>query len=178
LLDFAVKVVVVGSVGTRCFVMLLMAEKNDPLLLQVKEARPSALARYVRKSRYRNDGQRIVIGHHLMQTASDVFLGWTASERGRHFYVRQLKDMKIKPLVELYTPAVMVQYADLCGRILARAHARSSEAAIISGYLGNSAGFDEAIADFAAAYADQAERDHEALAKAIRAGTLEANLDA
>lgn len=178
LLDIAVKVVGVGSVGTRCFVMLLMAGENDPLFLQVKEARPSVLAPYAGKSRYRSDGQRIVIGHHLMQAASDIFLGWMGGARGRQFYVRQLKDMKIKPLVELFTPSTMNQYAVLCGQILARAHARSSEPAAISGYLGRSDRFDEAIAEFAVAYADQSERDHEALVRAVRRGTLEAELDA
>jgi uncharacterized protein (DUF2252 family) len=178
LIDIAVKVVGVGSVGTRCFIMLLMAGKDDPLFLQVKEARPSVLAPYAGKSLYANEGQRIVIGHHLMQAASDVFLGWTSGPRGRQFYVRQLKDMKIKPLVELFTPSVMIQYAELCGRILARAHARSSEPAMISGYLGRSHTFDDAIADFALAYADESERDYDALVRAVRRGTLEAILDA
>jgi hypothetical protein len=158
--------------------MLLMAGENDPLFLQVKEARPSVLAPYAGKSQYASDGQRIVTGHHLMQTASDVFLGWTTGSGGRHFYVRQLKDMKIKPHVELFTPKVMLQYADLCARILARAHARSGEPAVISGYLGRSESFDEAVADFASAYADESERDHEALVRAVRRGTLEADLDA
>ncbi len=178
LIDIAVKVVGVGSVGTRCFVMLLMAEADDPLFLQVKEARPSVLAPYAGKSVYANDGQRIVVGHHLLQSASDVFLGWTTGSPGRQFYVRQLRDMKIKPLVELFTPSVMLQYAELCGRILARAHARSGEPALIAGYLGKSPRFDVAVADFAVAYADQSERDHEALAQAVRQGKLEATLDA
>lgn len=178
LIDIAIKVVGVGSVGTRCFIMLLMAGQSDPLFLQVKEARPSALAPYAGKSQYRNNGQRIVVGHHLMQAASDIFLGWTVGDRGRQFYVRQLKDMKIKPLVEIFTPSVMLAYADLCGRILARAHARSSEPAAIRGYLGRSARFDEAVAGFAIAYADQSERDHEALVRAVRLGKLEATLDA
>ena len=177
LVDIAVKVVGVGSVGTRCFVMLLMAGENDSILLQVKEARASVLAPYAGKSSYESDGQRIVVGHRLMQAASDIFLGWTAGSRGRPFYIRQLKDMKIKPLVERFTPSVMLQYADLCGRILARAHARSSEPATISGYLGRRDRFDEAIAEFASAYADQSERDHEALVRAVRRGVLEAQLD-
>jgi uncharacterized protein (DUF2252 family) len=178
LIDIAVKVVGIGSVGTRCFVMLLMADGDDPLFLQVKEARPSVLARYAGKSVYANDGQRIVIGHHLIQTASDLFLGWTTGAERRHFYVRQLKDMKIKPLVELFTPPVMIQYAELCGRILARAHARSGEPALISGYLGRSDRFDRAVADFAGAYADETERDHEALAQAVRIGKLDVVVDA
>lgn len=177
LIDIAIKVVGVGSVGTRCFIMLLMAGQSDPLFLQVKEARPSILAPYAGKSQYRNNGQRIVVGHHLMQAASDIFLGWTVGDRGRQFYVRQLKDMKIKPLVEIFTPSVMLAYADLCGRILARAHSRSSEPAAIRGYLGRSARFDEAIAGFAIAYADQSERDHAALVRAVRLGKLEATRD-
>ncbi len=120
-----------------------------------------------------NHGQRVVVGCHLMQSASDLFLGWTQGELGRHFYVRQLKDMKIKMLVEVYTQSVMLGYARLCGWCLARAHARSGEPAKISGYLGKSDAFDEAIADFAIAYADQSERDHETLIKAVRAGRLE-----
>lgn len=109
----------------------------------------------------------------MMQSASDLFMGWTEGNLGRHFYIRQLKDMKIKPLVEVFTPSVMLQYAELCGYTLAHAHARSGESAKISGYLGKSDKFDEAIADFSVAYADQSERDHDALLKAVRAGKLE-----
>ena len=172
--DLAVKVVGVGSVGTLCAVMLLMAGENDPLFLQIKEARPSVLEAYAGKSAYANHGQRVVVGHKLMQSASDLFLGWTKSQRGRHFYVRQLRDMKIKPLVELFEPRVMRQYAKVCGWILARAHARCGIPAMISGYMGKSDRFDEAIADFSMAYADQSERDHETLKTAVRAGKLEA----
>jgi uncharacterized protein (DUF2252 family) len=178
LIDIAVKVVGVGSVGTRCFIMLLMADSDDPLFLQVKEAKPSVLAPYAGKSVYANDGQRIVVGHQLMQSATDIFLGWTTGAGHRQFYVRQLRDMKIKPLVELFRPRVMIEYAQLCGRILARAHARSSEPAVISGYLGRSDKFDEAIATFSATYADEAERDHATLVRAVRLGKLDAILDA
>ncbi len=178
LIDIAVKVVGIGSVGTRCFVILLMADGDDPLFLQVKEARPSVLSRYAGGSVHANEGQRIVMGHHLIQTASDIFLGWTTGAHRRHFYVRQLRDMKIKPLIELFTSRVMIQYAELCGRILARAHARSGEPAIISGYLGRSQEFDEAVADFSLAYADETERDHEALVQAVRLGKLDAIVDA
>ena len=108
-----------------------------------------------------------------MQSASDAFLGWAEGRLGRQFYIRQLKDMKIKPLVEIFTPSVMSNYRGLCGHILARSHARSGEPAKISGYLGKRDVFDEAIADFSVAYADQAERDHETLTKAVRAGRLE-----
>jgi uncharacterized protein (DUF2252 family) len=173
MMDFALKVVGVGSVGTYCGVTLLMAAEEDPLFLQVKQARPSVLEAYAGKSVYTNHGQRIVIGYQLMQSASDLFLGWTEGQQGRQFYLRQLKDMKIKPLVEVFTPSVMQQYAELCGWTLARAHARSGEPAKINGYLGKSDQFDEAVADFAGAYADQSERDHEVLVKAVRAGKLE-----
>jgi hypothetical protein len=108
-----------------------------------------------------------------MQSASDLFLGWTEGEAGRHFYVRQLKDMKIKPMVEVFTPSVMLQYAEFCGWTLAHAHARSGEPVKISGYLGKSDKFDEAIADFSVAYADQSEKDHAVLMEAVRASKLE-----
>ena len=165
LVDVAVKVVGVGSVGTWCAVMLFMANDQDPLFLQVKEARPSVLEAYAGASSYPNHGERVVIGCQLIQSASDLFLGWTAGDEGRHFYVRQLKDMKVKMMVEAFSPSVLTQYADLCGWTLARAHARSGEPAKISGYLGKSDAFDSAVADFAVAYADQSERDHESHAE-------------
>ncbi|MFO0896495.1 MAG: DUF2252 domain-containing protein [Pirellulales bacterium] len=171
--DFAIKVVGVGSVGTFCGILLLMAGEHDPLFLQFKQARPSVLAAYAGKSLHANDGQRIVHGCRMMQSASDLFLGWTEGEAGRHFYVRQLKDMKIKPMVELFTPRVMLQYAELCGWTLAHAHARSGEPAKISGYLGKSDKFDKALVEFSVAYADQSERDHEAVLEAARSGRLE-----
>jgi uncharacterized protein (DUF2252 family) len=171
-LDIAIKVVGVGSVGTWCAVALLMAHEGDPLFLQIKEARSSVMEEYAGKSVHANHGQRVVAGCRLMQSASDLFLGWTDSQLGRQFYVRQLKDMKIKMPVEVYTPSVMRQYAEACGWTLARAHARSSEPATISGYVGKSDAFDHAIADFSIAYADQSERDHATLMKAVRAGRL------
>jgi uncharacterized protein (DUF2252 family) len=175
IMDMALKVVGIGSVGTVCAVVLLMAGREDPLFLQIKEARPSALERYAGKSAYANHGQRVVTGCQFMQSASDIFLGWTEGLLGgtRHYYIRQLKDMKIKPLVEVYTPSAMLQYAELCGWTLARAHARSGEPAKISGYLGRSDQFDEAVAAFSVAYADQSERDYELLVKAVRAGKLD-----
>lgn len=173
LMDFAIKVVGVGSVGTYCSVLLLMAGDKDPLFLQVKQARASVLEAYAGKSVYANHGQRVVVGHQLMQSASDLFLGWAEGQEGMQFYVRQLKDMKVKPLVEVFSPNVMREYATICGWTLARAHARSGEPAKISGYLGKSNVFDEAIGDFAIAYANQSEQDHEALLKAVRAGRLE-----
>ena len=173
LMDMAIKVVGVGSVGTFCGIMLLMASEHDPLFLQFKQARPSVLAPYAGKSLHANDGQRIVHGCRMMQSASDLFLGWTEGDAGRHFYIRQLKDMKIKPLVEIFTPGIMLEYAELCGWTLAHAHARSGEPVKISGYLGKSDKFDKAVAAFSIAYADQSERDHEVLVKAVRAGKLE-----
>jgi uncharacterized protein (DUF2252 family) len=172
-MDMAAKVVGVGSVGTACGILLMMANENDPLFLQIKQAGPSVLEPYAGKSKYANHGQRVVIGCQLMQSASDLFLGWTEGQFGRHFYIRQLKDMKIKLLVEVFTPSVMLQYAEVCGRTLARAHSRSGEPIRMAGYMGKRDTFDESIADFSFAYADQSERDHETLKKAVRAGKLE-----
>jgi uncharacterized protein (DUF2252 family) len=173
LLDIALKVVGVGSVGTWCAVALLMAGEDDPLFLQIKEARSSVLEDYAGKSAHANHGQRVVAGCRLMQSASDLFLGWTESQLGRHLYVRQLKDMKIKMPVEVFTPSVMRQYAEACGWTLARAHARSGEPAKISGCLGKSDAFDQAVTTLSIAYADQSERDHDTLMKAVRVGKLE-----
>lgn len=172
--DMAIKVVGVGSVGTFCAVVLLMAGENDPLFLQIKEANASVLEAYAGKSVYPNHGERVVRGCLLMQSASDLFLGWTEGKTGgRHFYVRQLRDMKTKILVELFNPTDMVQYGELCGFTLARAHARSGESALISGYLGQGDSFDKAIAAFSIAYADQSEKDHALLTKAARRGDLD-----
>jgi uncharacterized protein (DUF2252 family) len=173
LMDFALKVVGVGSVGTLCAIALMMADGNDPLFLQIKEAGPSVLERYAGKSKYANHGERVVVGQHLMQAASDIFLGWTYGQAGRHFYIRQLRDMKIKPLVELFNPGTMFDYATLCGWTLARAHARSGDPAMMAGYMGKSDVFDKAIASFSKAYADQAEQDHSAFKSAIRQGKIE-----
>jgi uncharacterized protein (DUF2252 family) len=173
--DMAIKVVGVGSVGTVCSIALLMAGRKDPLFLQVKEARASVLEAYAGKSAFANHGHRVIAGHRLMQSASDVFLGWTRGKDGRHFYVRQLRDVKIKFDVEQFEPPKMLQFADWCGATLARAHARSGEPAAISGYLGKSDVFDRAVTAFAVAYADQCERDYECLKKAVRAGTLVAH---
>jgi uncharacterized protein (DUF2252 family) len=172
-MDMAAKVVGVGSVGTFCAIILLMASEQDPLFLQVKQAGPSVLEAYAGKSLHANHGQRVVHGCRMMQSASDIFFGWTEGDLGRHFYIRQLKDMKIKPMVEVFTPGVMLQYAELCGWTLAHAHARSGEPVKITGYLGKSDIFDRAVADFAVAYADQSEQDHDVLLKAVRAGKLE-----
>jgi hypothetical protein len=171
--DSAIKVVGVGSVGTFCAILLLMAAEDDPLFLQIKEATASVLESYAGKSLYSNHGERVVRGCRLMQSASDLFLGWTEGKLGRHFYVRQLRDMKIKPLVELFNATDMVQYAETCGFTLARAHARSGESALMCGYMGQSDTFDKAIAAFSIAYADQSEKDHAVLMKAVRNGDLE-----
>ena len=171
--DAALKVVGVGSVGTTCGVALFLAADGDPLFLQIKEARRSVLEPFTRKSIYANHGERVVVGQRLMQAASDIFLGWTHGDRGRHFYVRQLRDMKISPAIEVMQPQNLVNYAALCGWALARAHARSGDAAMLSGYIGKSNAFADAVADFAEAYADQNERDHAALVAAVRAGRIE-----
>jgi uncharacterized protein (DUF2252 family) len=177
LIDHAVKVVGVGSVGTRCGVLLLMAEPRDILFLQVKEARPSVLEPIVDKCLYGNNGQRVVIGQRLMQAASDLFLGWTRAETGRDFYVRQLRDIHVKPVVEVYNPAMMAGFASSCGWVLARAHARSGEPRAISAYLGNGDRFDEAVADFAESYADQNDEDFRTFTKAVSDGRLPAEVD-
>lgn len=175
--DMAMKVVGVGSVGTRCAIMLMMGGAEDPLFLQVKEARASVLEPYAGASAYSNHGERVVMGQRLMLSASDIFLGWVESNIGKHFYVRQLRDMKLKPLVELFPPSVMTQYAEVCGQALAQAHARSGDAPKIAGYLGKKEEFDEALADFAKAYADQNELDYKALLRAVQEGRLEAYIE-
>ncbi len=175
LYDLAVKVVGVGSVGTECMVALLMASSSDPIFLQVKQANSSVLEPYSGKSVYSNHGQRVVVGQRLMQSASDIMLGWTMGQiRGRHFYIRQLRDMKLSVVVESMTPETMELYARLCGQAVALAHARSGDSAMIAGYLGKSDVFDQAVAKFAALYADQTESDHRAIRSAVRDGRLEA----
>jgi hypothetical protein len=174
IMDAAVKVVGVGSVGTGCWMMLLMARGKDPLILQVKEARASVLEGFAGKSVYPNHGQRVVNGLRLMQPSSDIFLGWTEGRKGRHFYVRQLRDVKIKFAVETFEAARMALFTQFCGYSLALSHARSGEPALISGYLGKSDTFDKAVAAFSFAYADQNESDHAALKRAIRDGKVEA----
>lgn len=176
--DFALRVVGIGSVATRCFVALLFCDDRNPLLLQVKEARASVLEPYAGNSQYENQGQRVVAGQRLIQFASDMFLGWLRISSGHDFYVRQLRDMKYSLPVETFNAEQLGQYAELCGWVLARAHARSGDAARIAGYLGKGAPFDEAVAKFAATYADQVERDHETLVKAAKAGQVEVLADA
>ncbi len=176
--DVAQKVVGVGSVGTRCAVVLALggAEGNDPLFIQIKEASASVLEQYVGASPYPHHGQRVVIGQRMMQAQSDIFLGWSTFD-GRHYYGRQLRDMKFSVEVEEMEFARFLAYVQVCGATLARAHARTSDPAQISGYLGNNDRFDQAIADFAEVYADQAERDHAALLTAIKDGQVHAQVD-
>jgi uncharacterized protein (DUF2252 family) len=172
--DFAVKAVGIGSVGTYCFVGLFFSAENHPLLLQFKEAGPSVLAPYAGKSIYENHGQRVVTGQRLMQSSSDIFLGWTQGKKNRHFFVRQLRDMKMSAPIEGASAAQMKMYAELCGLALARAHAKSGDAALISGYLGKSDTFDQAIGKFSARYADQNAKDHAALVAAEKTGKIKA----
>jgi uncharacterized protein (DUF2252 family) len=177
--DVAYKVVGVGSVGTRCGIILLMSGKGDPLFLQFKQARPSVLETYCGLSPWEHAGRRVVEGQRAVQAAGDMFLGWATStgKMKYHYYIRQLSDAKIKPVIELMKPINLKNYAGLCGRVLARAHARTSDPVVLTGYLGKSAVFEDAIADFSVAYALQNERDHGALLKAIRAGRIEARTE-
>jgi len=171
--DAAIKVVGVGSVGTACWVLLFMAGDNDPLFLQVKEARASVLEPYAGQSVFPNHGQRVVDGYRRMQPSSDMLLGWSRGPK-RDYFIRQLRDMKVGPMVETFGQAEMEIYATWCGRALALSHARSGNAAMISGYMGKSEVFDKAIAAFSKSYADRNEKDHAALARAIRTGTVKA----
>jgi uncharacterized protein (DUF2252 family) len=181
--DMARKVVGVGSVGTRCWIVLMLGRnESDPLFLQVKEAEESVLSRFVGTSRYANEGQRVVAGQRLMQASSDIFLGWQRTEAGldgqtRDFYVRQLRDWKFSVDIETMVPRGMRMYGELCGWTLARAHARSGDRVAIAAYLGSGDTFDQAITQFAAAYADQNERDYHAFAAAAASGRISAEPD-
>ena len=170
--DVVVKVVGIGSVGTRCFVALFMTADGDPLLLQIKEARNSVLEPYAGKSEYHEHGERVVVGQRLTQSSSDVFLGWMRGPKGKDYYVRQLRDMKVSFSVQDITPTRLKRYAIYCGQALARSHAKSGNAALISGYLGKSDVFDEAVSLFAMDYADQNRRDYEDLVKAAKTGKI------
>ena len=174
--DMARKVVGVGSVGTRAFIVLLQGrDAQDPLFLQIKEATASVLEAPLRQSRYRQHGERVVQGQRMMQAASDIYLGWTKGlDVRRHFYWRQLRDMKGSAVVEAMTPLALTFYARICGWTLARAHARSGDPIAIAAYLGASDAFDKSITDFSQRYADQNERDYQELVTAIRSGRLEA----
>ncbi len=176
LIDIALKVVGVGSVGTLDLIALLMGrDDGDPLILQLKEAGPSVLEAFAGRSRFRNHGRRVVAGQRMMQAASDIFLGWIHGTGVRHrdFYIRQLHDMKGSIPMDQVRPAGLSVYAGLCGWTLARAHARSGDRMAIAGYLGKGDAFDQAIAGFAMAYADQAEKDYALLQKAIKSGRVQ-----
>jgi len=168
------KIVGIGSVGTRCYIGLLFSEDGHPLILQFKEAVRSVLEPYAGKSAYDNQGQRVVMGQRLMQSSSDIFLGWVRGRHGYDFYVRQLRDMKMSIPVDGFSAVRLARYARICGWTLARAHAKSGDAATISGYLGKSDTFDRALGQFARAYADQTQKDHAALVKAISSGRVNA----
>jgi uncharacterized protein (DUF2252 family) len=172
LFDLAIKVVGVGSVGTFCAVGLFMAADDDPIFLQVKEARASVLEPYAGKSAHDNHGERVVAGQRLMQSASDIFLGWTRGLNGRDYYLRQLRDAKISAIIEDWDVTMLREYGKLCAWALARAHARSGDAAGIAGYLGSNATFDDAVCEFAIEYADQNQRDHRTFVKAVREGRV------
>jgi uncharacterized protein (DUF2252 family) len=181
--DMAHKVVGVGSVGTRCWIVLLLGrDLSDPLFLQVKEAGESVLSRFVGASKYTNQGQRVVAGQRLMQASSDIFLGWQHVDAGgdgrpRDFYIRQLRDWKFSVDIEAMVPRGMRMYGELCGWTLARAHARSGDRIAIAAYLGASDTFDQAITEFSAAYADQNEKDHDELLAAVSSGRIIAESD-
>ena len=172
--DIAFKTVGVGSVGTFCAIGLFVADDGSPLLLQIKEAQASVLAPFAGASEYANHGERVVVGQRMMQATPDVFLGWTQNlVNGRYFYVRRLKDSRLANIGAILEEA-LPYYAKLCGRTLARAHARSGDAVMLSGYMGNDSDFDKALAEFAMAYADQTEHDWRALLDAIETGRVRA----
>jgi len=172
LFDFAIKVVGVGSVGTYCALGLFMAADNDPIFLQVKEARKSVLEPYAGGSVHKNQGERVVAGQRLMQSASDIFLGWTRGLNGRDYYFRQLRDAKISAILEDWDLATLKEFGKLCAWALARAHARSGDPARIAGYMGSNTTFDDAVCEFAVEYADQNLRDYRGFVKGIREGRI------
>lgn len=176
--DTAFKVVGVGSVGTRCLILLMVDRQGKPLFLQIKEATQSVVARYFKSPSIEHEGRRVVEGQRLMQAASDLFLGWTNGPLGRHFYMRQLRDMKLSVQIELMDAPMLGEYAALCGWVLARAHAKASgRAREISDYIGRGEQMIDAMVKYSDAYADQVERDYEVFAAACRSGRLEARTD-
>ena len=175
--DGAIKVGGIGSVGRYCSIALFMSSSNEPLFMQFKEAVASVLEPYAGKSRYGHSGQRVVMGQRLMQSASDIFLGSTTGPLGHELHVRQLRDAKIKPLVDTFDRTMLQAYGRACGWALARAHGRASRPWLITGYLGTSDAFDNAMGDFSLAYADQAERDHAALKAAVKAGWFQVHIE-
>jgi uncharacterized protein (DUF2252 family) len=178
LADTALKVVGVGSVGTVCGIALFFAAKDDPLFLQVKEARESVLEPYSHFVNPVSHGERVVTGQRLMQAASDIFLGHYVASTNKHYYVRQLRDVKVKPLVEIFSPSNMLGFAQNCAWALARAHARSGDPAVIAGYIGHGKAFPEAIGQFADSYMNQNVADHAKMIEAIREGIIEAEPEA
>ncbi|MBB5191823.1 uncharacterized protein (DUF2252 family) [Silvimonas terrae] len=176
--DVAFKVVGVGSVGTRCLIVLMMDGQNAPLFLQIKEARHSVLADFVKpRSPYNHQGRRVVEGQRLTQASSDLFLGWSTGPSGCHFYLRQLRDLKISAEVELMDATWLKGYGRICGWVLARAHA-GGVAPEISGYIGDSDSFAKALAQYSLDYADQVEKDYQVFAQACQTGKLRARTDA
>ncbi len=170
--DAAYKVVGVGAVGTLCGILLMVSGNGEALKLQFKEATASVLEPYAGTSPYAHHGERVVRGQRLLQAASDILLGFATGPTGRHLYIRQLRDAKIKPQLEGMTVRNYRRYAATCGEVLARAHARTADAVVLSAYLGSSEAFDTAIGDFAVSYARQTEKDHAALLKALKTGRL------
>jgi hypothetical protein len=178
MVDAAVRVVGVGSVGTRCYIALFMADGESPLFLQVKEARASVLENYLPKSEFANHGQRVVTGERLIQSSSDIFLGWAESKlSGFDFYVRQLRDMKGSFDFESFAPQDLNEYAESCGYAIARAMSKAGDPALIYGYVGKSTEFDHAIEDFALSYAEQNEADWSMLKAAVKAGRVKVVLE-
>ena len=177
--DVAFKVVGVGSVGTFCGIILLVSGKGDSLFLQFKQARQSVLEPYCGANPYEHAGQRVVHGQRAMQAAGDIFLGWTTGtgQMKLQVYIRQLRDAKIKPVIEIMNPTNLKNYAGLCGKVLARAHARSVDSVVLTGYMGKSTAFEDAISEFGVAYAGQNEKDHAALVRAIRRGRVQAHTE-
>ncbi|HTR12491.1 MAG TPA: DUF2252 domain-containing protein [Roseiarcus sp.] len=178
LFDLAIKVVGVGSVGTFCAIALFMAADDDPIFLQVKEAGRSVLEPYAAKSVHESNGQRVVAGQRLMQSASDIFLGWARGPSGREFYIRQLRDAKISAIIEDFDLTMLREYVKLCAWALARAHARSGDPAMIAGYIGSNPTLDDAICEFAVEYADQNLHDYRAFVKAVREGRVKTVVEA
>ncbi|KQB38764.1 DUF2252 domain-containing protein [Flavobacterium aquidurense] len=171
--DLAIKVVGVGSVGTLCGISLLMSATGEPIFLQFKEARKSVLENNVKaKSKYKHQGERIVRGQKLMQSASDMFLGWTNDDKNKFFYIRQLRDAKVKPVLEIMKAKNINDYAKACGWALARAHARTGDPSVLSGYMGKSNEFANAISKFSVLYADQNDLDYNKMLDAIKEGRL------
>ena len=176
--DVALKVVGVGSIGTRCYVVLLLNDNNEPLFIQVKEARQSVVEPYTKPSVYKHNGERIVQGQRLMQSASDMFLGWATGPLGRQYYLRQLRDKKIAADISTLSKEFIIIYAQYCARVLAKAHCKTNLGGVICGYIGKGDRFAEAIAEFSELYADQTEKDFEEFKKAIQNGELSIAKDA